>query len=235
MTDSRTPALLILCSLALVPVAEVMADDDLGQVLTRFDEVQNSIQSLSADFTMTTESTLLKDKIVAKGRVYLTKPDAVRWDFSSPEEMRFVISKNEYTGYFPAQKRAERRDIQRWREHLFRFLGLGQASSELSKFYEITIDEAGNDIPATILLMLDPKKQRVRKKMDAVRFWIEESTYMPVRVEYRSKKGDRRVIEFEKVALNPELAAGLYTVELPADVEVTKGFGVFSGFSPSAN
>ena len=126
----------------------------------------------------------------------MTKPDAVRWEFESPEEMRFVIAQNEYTGYFPEQKRAERRDVQRWREQLFRFLGLGQASAELAKFYEITLADEAYRLPGTICLDLDPKKQRVKKRMDSVRFWIDDTTYMPVRVEYKSKKGDRRVIEF---------------------------------------
>jgi len=206
----------------------------LSQILTRFDEVQSGVGSLSADFTMITESTMLKDKLVASGRIYLTKPDSVRWEFDLPEQMRFVISENRYTGYFPEQKRAEKRDIQRWREQLFRFLGLGQASAELSRFYEIRLATNAEEIPGTICLELDPKKQRVKKKMDAVHFWIDDKTYMPVRVEYRSKKGDRRVIDFEKMEVNPQLAADLYSVDLPDDVDVSKGFSAFSGFGPDS-
>jgi len=190
--------------------------------------------SLQADFTMTTESPLLKDALVSTGRIYLTKPDAVRWEFDSPERMRFVIAQGEYTGYFPEQKRAEKRNVERWREQLFRFLGLGQASAELSKFYEITLSAEANQTPGRICLELDPKKQRVKKRMDAVRFWIDASTYMPVRIEYLSKKGGRRVISFREMEVNPQLAADLYSVELPADVDVTRGFSAFSGFGGTA-
>jgi hypothetical protein len=35
---------------------------------------------------------------------------------------------------------------------------------------------------------------------------------------------------FDKVVLNPELSASLYTLDLPADVRVTKGFSALSGF-----
>jgi len=35
------------------------------------------------------------------------------------------------------------------------------------------------------------------------------------------------------MAVNPELAIGLYEVELPSDVKVTKGFSALSGFSAS--
>ena len=206
----------------------------LSQILTRFDEVQSAVGSLSADFTMVTESLMLKDKLVASGRIYLTKPDSVRWEFDSPEQMRFVINENRYIGYFPEQKRAEKRDIQRWREQLFRFLGLGQASAELARFYEIRLARNAAEVPGTICLELDPKKQRVKKKVDAVHLWIDDTTYMPVRVEYRSKKGDRRLIEFERMEVNPQLAADLYHVELPDDVDVSKGFSAFSGFGPDS-
>jgi outer membrane lipoprotein-sorting protein len=223
----------LLCSAAAIATATATGPAaGLSQILTRFDEVQSDVGSLSADFTMTTESMLLKDALVASGRIYLTKPHSVRWEFDSPEEMRFVISENRYTGYFPAQNRAETRDIQRWREQLFRFLGLGQASAELSRFYEIRMAEDAEVVPGTICLELDPKKQRVKKKMDSVHLWIDEHTYLPVRVEYRSKKGDRRLIEFEGMQVNPQLAADLYSVELPAGVDVSRGFSAFSGFGP---
>ncbi len=209
------------------------ADRTLDDVLRHFDAVQTGIRSLSAEFTETTDSALLTETTTAKGRVFLTKPDSVRWEYRTPEEMSFVIRADEYTGYFPARKQAERRDIRRWREQLFRFLGLGQASAELSKFYDLSLGEKADERPGTLLLVMDPKKKRVRKRMDAVHFWIDAKTYLPVRVEYHSTSGNRRVIEFDEVMVNPELAKNLFTVELPADVEVTKGFSALSGFSAS--
>lgn len=207
---------------------------DLNRVLAEFDKVQLSIQTLSARFTETTTNQLLKEPIIAEGRFYMTKPDAIRWEYSSPEEMRFVIARDEYTGYFPARKKAEKRNIQRWREQLFRFFGLGQGSVELGKFYDIRLREAAPDDAGTYLLVLEPKKRRARKRVDEVLFWLDGTTYLPNKVEYRAKNGNRRVIEFREIQLNPDLAAGLYIVELPADVVVTTGFGLPSP-SPGAS
>lgn len=226
------PLSLSICGCLLLSSGPAQAgDDELDDVLRRFDEVSQNIRTLSADFTETTESALLTEAIVAQGRVFLTKPDSVRWEYSSPEEMSFVIRDDEYTGYFPERKRAEQRDIQRWREQLFRFLGLGQASEELLKFYDISLGETAGAGDDPVLLLMDPKKRRVRKHMEEVRFWIDRQTYLPVRVEYASKSGNRRTIEFEHMAVNPELAANLYQVEIPADVEIKKGFSALSGFS----
>jgi outer membrane lipoprotein-sorting protein len=207
---------------------------DLEQVLAEFDAVQNSIQTLSAEFTETTVNSMLKDPIVAEGEFYLTKPDAIRWEYSAPEEMRFVIARDQYTGYFPSQKRAEQRNIKRWSDQLFRFFGLGQGSTELAKFYRLGLEQGDAVEAGTYLLLLEPKKRRARKRVEEVRFWLDESTYLPRRVEYRGNDGNVRTLEFQTISVNPELAAGLYTVELPDDVTVTKGFSGLPNFTPAA-
>ena len=228
----RAVALIAVVLAATAPSPAV----ELDELLVRFDEVQDSIRTMSAEFTETTQSILLKDEIVAKGKVYLTKPAAVRWEYTTPEEMRFVIANDTYTGYFPVRKQAEQRDIQRWGEQLFRFLGIGQTSDELSRFYKIEIanDEESAE-SGTVLLILDPRKRRVRKRMESVRFWIDEQTMLPVRIEYSTNSGSTRVIEFDRIDVNPELSASIYVMDLPPDVEVTKGFSVLSGLSDSAS
>ncbi|MEE8412212.1 MAG: outer-membrane lipoprotein carrier protein LolA [Acidobacteriota bacterium] len=201
---------------------------DLNEVLARFDRVQDGIQTISAEFTETNTNALLNEPIIATGRFFMTKPDAIRWEYTTPEKMSFVISADEYIGYFPARKKAEKRNIQRWSDQLFRFFGIGQGSAELGKFYNIRLREAGDD---TYLLSLIPKRRRVRKRVEEVLFWLDAETYMPKRVEYRAKDGTGRTVEFKNIQINPDLAAGLYHVELPDDVTITDGFSGLSGIS----
>jgi len=217
-----------MCTIGLASAAE------LGEVLKRFDEVQNAVSTLSAEFTETTTNQLLIDPISAEGRFFMTKPDSIRWEYSFPEEMRFVIFQDQYTGYFPKQKRAEKRNIQRWSEHIFRFFGLGQGSQELMKFYEITLDPIHDPASGTFLLILEPTKRRVRKRIPEVRFWLDAETYLPRKVEYRSKSGNARTIEFQEIRLNPDLAASMYHVDIPADVEVSSGFSGLPSWQPDS-
>ena len=222
------PPRVLLSSLIVIAAALPVAATDLNDVLAEFDRVQAGMQTISAEFIETNTSALLNEPIVAKGRFFMTKPDAIRWEYSTPEEMSFVISADEYTGYFPVRKKAEKRNIQRWRDQLFRFFGVGQGSAELGKFYNIRLREAESD---DYLLSLSPKRRRVKKRVDEVLFWLDAKTYLPTRVEYRSKDGTGRTIVFEKILLNPDLAAGLYHVELPDDVTITNGFSGLSGIS----
>jgi outer membrane lipoprotein carrier protein len=220
----RSVCFVALLGCGLVPVVAA----DLNQVLEQFDRVQDGMLTISAEFTETNTSPLLSEPVVATGRFFMTKPDAIRWEYTTPEEMRFVISADEYVGYFPVRKKAEKRNIQRWRDQLFRFFGVGQGSSELGKFYNIRLREADE---TAYLLSLSPKRRRVKKRVDEVLFWLDAKTYLPQRIEYRAVDGTGRIIDFKEIRINPDLAAGLYLVELPDDVTITDGFSGLSGIS----
>jgi outer membrane lipoprotein-sorting protein len=198
-------------------------DAALRETLAGFDRVQATIRALSAEFTETTTSQLLKEPIQAKGRFYLTKPSSVLWEYAEPEVMRFAIANDEYVGYFPQRKRAEKSDVHRWSERIFRIFGLGQTSAELGKFYFIRSADPGPNDPGTRLLVLEPRKRRVRKHVEQVRLWVSATTYLPAKIELSGKDGYVRVIQFHALEVNPDLAAGLYDIEIPAGVTVTNG------------
>ncbi len=212
---------------ATVRAGASRSSDAIAEILPKFDKVQEGIRSLKAEFLETTKNPLLLEPLVARGRFYLTKPGSVLWEYDSPEVMRFAIADHEYVGYFPERKRAERKDVRRWSEHLFRFFGLGQGSAELSKFYDLRVEEGSSDVKGTFLLVLDPKKRRVRKRVEEVRLWVDRETLLPRQVVYVGKDGYRRTIRFQSVQTNPDLSASLYRLEIPPDVTVSTGFTAF--------
>jgi outer membrane lipoprotein-sorting protein len=199
-------------------------DPRLTAVLARFDQVQGGVRSLSADLTRTTASPLFKEPRVAKGRLYLSKPSSVLWEFDSPEPMRFLIAGDSYTGYYPERKRAERQNVQRYSEQIFRFVGVGQTSTELRRTYDLSLAEEGKD---TIVLRLEPRRRRVRKHVEDVRLTIDAATLLPIELAYRTAGGGSEQVSFRNVRVNPDLSASLFRLELPPDVVVTKGFSVF--------
>ncbi len=199
-------------------------DPALQSVLDRFDHVQQGVRSLSADFSQSTTNPLLRESQAAKGRLYMRKPGSVSWEYTIPESMRFVIDEGKYTGYFPGRKKAERRDVHRWTEQIFRFFAVGQVSADLRQFYDIRLEDAGADMKGSILLVLDPTKRRVKKRVENVRLWVDGSTYLPAKVEYVNTQGATRTIVFHNVQVNPDLSASLFNVQIPKDFTVTKGF-----------
>ena len=221
-------SLLAVTLVGAAPARKQKEDPQLAALLARFDQVQSSVRSLSADLTRTTASPLFKEPKVAKGRLYLSKPSSVLWEFDSPEPMRFLIAGNAYTGYYPERKRAERQNIQRYSEQIFRFLGVGQTSSELRRTYDLSLGSAAaEDGKGTVVLVLEPRRRRVRKHVEDVRLTIDAATYLPVRLDYSTAGGGKEQVSFRNVRVNPDLSASLFRLELPPDVVVTSGFSVF--------
>ncbi len=197
---------------------------ELEAVLQRFDRAQAAIRTLRAEFTEVARSELLKEPLVARGELFMTKPDAVMWRYTAPEVAQFLIARDEYVGYFPARKQAERRDIHRWRDQIFRYFGVGQASAELRQTYAIRLDSAGPAAGRPVVLVLEPRKRRLQRHIASIRFWLDPERYLPVQIEYEDADGNRRVVRFEKIEINPELSASLFRIEIPNDVTVTTGF-----------
>jgi outer membrane lipoprotein-sorting protein len=222
--------LLLAGSAAAAPHAERRTraeDPQLAPLLAKFDQVQTSMRSLSADLTRTTVSPLFREPKVAKGRLYLSKPSSVLWEFTSPEPMRFLISGDAYTGYFPERKRAERQNVQRYSEQIFRFVGVGQSSAELRKAYDLSLGTPDEDAKGAWVLVLEPRRRRVRRHLEEARLWIDPATSLPVKFSYRTTGGATETVVFRNVRLNPELSASLFRLDLPSDVVVTTGFSVF--------
>lgn len=230
-SPARTLAILSLVAIPGALQAAPSPSEELNGILERFDRVQLSIRTLSAEFVETTRSPLLKEPIEARGRFYLTKPDSVAWEYTTPESMRFVLANTEYVGVFPERKKAERRDLHRWSERIFRFFGVGQGSEELRKFYEISLGDPGPEMVGHHLLLLEPKKRRVRKNVEEVRLWVDATSLLPTRIDYSGADGNLRSIRFRDLRKNPDLSASLYRVKIPEGYAVSEGFTAFSAAS----
>jgi outer membrane lipoprotein-sorting protein len=198
-------------------------DSATRSLLEHLNTVQARIHTMTADFTDTVRSPVLRAPLVAKGRIYITKPSSVLWEYSQPETMRFVIANDEYVGYFPKRKSAERKNIHRWREQI-RFMSLGQSAEELEEFFDIRLDAAAPAAKGTSVLVLAPTKRRVRKHIEEIRLTVDAGTYLPVQVDWRMPDGSTRVLQLRNVAVNPPISDSLYVVRIPADFKVTTGF-----------
>lgn len=204
----------------------------LATILQTFDETQAATRTLTAAFTERKEIALLKEPVVSKGLFYYTKPDDVLWQYVEPDPRYFVISKNELLSYVPAKKKAEKVSIGLYRDRLLKVLAIGQPSKNLMKYYDLRLEEAGNDVPETHLLVLKPRKRTVKKRIQEVRLWVSRDRCLPLRMQYREPDGDSTTIVFEDVRFNPEIAASVYRISIPKDVQIRRGF---SGMTDKAD
>jgi outer membrane lipoprotein carrier protein len=210
-------------------IAVLTANDPaLEKLLRAFDEAQRTTTTLVAEFTEEKRLKLLEKPVISKGELYFNRPNQVRWEYTSPDRKVFVITEDRYVAYYPALKRAEEVPIRKFvGKRLFRFIGLGQSIDDLGKSYHFRLDTT-DTTPGTQLLVLTPRKKKVRDRMVDLRIWVDSTTHLPKRLQYRETDGDTTTLEFRDLRPNVAVAAGHFRIDLPKDVVVSDTFNGFS-------
>ena len=200
----------------------------VNALLRRFDEAQTHTQTLIASFTERKRLHLLVDEQVQSGTFYYTKPDRFLWEYGQPDKKVFMITSEQLLVYYPNLKKAEEVDISRWSKRILRFFGLGQPTAELRKYYDLTLAE-DPQMPETYLLLLEPTKRRVQKRLDSIRIWIDRDMMIPRQIEYAEADGDSTRFTFRNLEVNSTISPAKYDVKIPPGVQVSNSFSGFTG------
>jgi len=200
----------------------------LEQVLARFDDKQKTTNTLVASFTEHKELKLLEEPVVSQGEFFYTRPNQVRWEYLDPDRKVFVITEDRYTAYYPALKRAEEVPIKKFvGKRLFRFLGVGQSIEDLGKYYDFALADE-SDVPGTYLLLLTPRKKKLRDRVAEMKIWVDGESFLPSRLQYVEADGDTTLLAFTGMKSNIEVSARRFMLDLPQDVVVSQTFNGFS-------
>lgn len=200
----------------------------LEEVLSRFDDKQKSTNTLVASFTERKELQLLEKPVVSQGEFFYTRPNQVRWEYLDPDRKVFVITEDRYTAYYPALKRAEEVPIKKFvGKRLFRFLGVGQSIEDLGKYYDFELAEK-SDVAGTYLLLLTPRKKKLRDRVAEMKIWVDGETFLPSRLQYVEADGDTTLLTFTGMRSNIDISASRFELDLPHDVVVSQTFNGFS-------
>jgi outer membrane lipoprotein carrier protein len=213
---------------AAAPVPSPPEDARLQEVIERFDAAQARIQRISAKFREVKTIALLREPVIQSGRFFHTKPDKFLWEYTHPERKLLMLNGKNIIGYYPVQKRAE--EIRtRFSKKIVKYLGLGSMLQDLTDEYRMSLS-GENDVEGTDLLVLTPKKRRIRKRLAEIRIWLDQEISQPRQMEYLEADGDKTLFTFSGIEINPEISLSKYEITYPEDVEVTKNLsGFFAG------
>jgi outer membrane lipoprotein-sorting protein len=205
----------------------------LREILQRFNTTQESTRSLTASFTEKKNLTLLARPVISTGTFLYSKPTRIKWEYTNPEPRMFLITEDHFLAYYPAQKRAEEVPLGKLAgRRVFRVFGIGQTAEDLEKFFDISLGDAGPE-KGTFLLVLTPKRRRVKDRLQLVRFWVDDETYLPRQLEYVEADGDTTTLTFSNIRVNPEISEARFVVEIPKDVPISNTFSGFTGTTVS--
>lgn len=194
--------------------------EKLVTLLDRVSAVQRKTETLTAHFEQKRSSRILVAPSVSRGRFYYSAPDSVRWEYETPRVMTVLVSGGTVLTYRPAEKRAERIEVGRVQRKFFKFFGVGEPFDELRRFFTFVLGDPGNGAPYE--LMLSPTARQIKKRLKAVEVKVDRDLFLPIAISYTEADGDTTAYAFTDIVVNQPIAQTLFTITLPADVQVVE-------------
>ncbi len=217
---SRLTVTVALSAAMAMPVAaaKVATPTSLDEVIKKVQEQQHKVMTLQADFRQEKELALLSKPEVSTGTFIYGKPNNVLWSYDTPKRVQMLITNGTLTTYYPELNKAERIDVRRFEDRIFRYMGASGAIDELGRYFDFTFTNKPSE-PAYVL-DLNPKTGAVAKRVRRIKIWIDKASYLTSKIEYVEGDGDITRYEFRNIRINVPVAQNLFVLNLPSNVRV---------------
>ena len=107
------------------------------------------------------------------------------------------------------------------------FLGLGQKLSYLSDYFTVSLGDS-KEMAGTIFLALQPRRTGMKKRMQGLYIWVDQSSYLPRQVQWVERSGDIWTLELGPLALNQPLPPSVTGFKLPEGIPLRSEFSFFA-------
>ncbi len=208
--------LAILVFLLMIPLpAKGTTPMGVEEVVKRLKEVQDKTKDFSADLYQEKKVSLLRDKIISRGRIRFKKPDKVSIEFFHPESSQMVFDGKTVLLYYKEEKMAERYSF-RSTPAMERYLFFSRDPFQ-EKLAEWRILE---DRESSLVLEIVPKvKDPLFVK---TRLRVSKKDWMVVGMEMIEKNGDTTSLRYSNMKVNTGLTDSDFEIRLPKDVNITE-------------
>jgi outer membrane lipoprotein-sorting protein len=190
----------------------------LETVIKKIQEQQKRTSTLQADFRQEKELALLAKPEVSTGTFIFSRPSTVLWTYTAPKRVQMVIADGAMTTYYADLGKAERIDVKRFEDRIFKYMGASGAIDELARYFDFTFTDAKSK--PVFVLDLTPKNRAVSKRVQRIKLWIDKTTYLTSKIEYIEGDGDITRYEFTNIRINEPVPNSRFALQLPATVRV---------------
>lgn len=185
------------------------------EVVKRIKESREKIRDFSADLLQEKKLSLLKEKVVSKGKIRLKMPDKIFIEFFHPEASQMVYDGKTFLLYFKEEKMAERYQVQgNPMVEKFLLFSRDPFQEQLAQW------RIAEDREAFLVLEILPK---VRDPLFIkTRMSILKKGWMITGMELVEKNGDTTTFRYSNIKVNTGLSDSDFQIQLPKEVKITE-------------
>ncbi len=184
-------------------------------IISNLEKKLQEIKSLEADFIQIYFPAYESQGIKEKGRLYLRRPDQMRWDYFEPEKKCFLLKGDILLSYFFEDKQIVRQPLD---EEIIKqsILGLLTGKTKLLDLYsaEIIARDAKSQ---SITLKLEPLEDQ---EITKVLLEIDTRRWLIVKIVFYEASGVRQEFLFSRHKFNPTLSPKIFDIPVPEDWEI---------------
>jgi outer membrane lipoprotein carrier protein len=226
----RAIAPLLLTALCVVPLVAQQVDPRdpdlaperrLDVLIERMRDEQESLHTLQADFVQQRESSMLLEPSEATGTFFYAAPDRVRWEYRTPDPISMVIVNDRMTTWYRDLDRAEQVDIGRQSQRILEYLGAGSSLATLLEYFDVRLHQPQRG-SAPLELELEPRFERIAKRLSGMSLWVDSELFLPVRLRYVEADGDVTDYRFNNFRLNREIPDERFQLDMPGSVAIRR-------------
>jgi len=175
-----------------------------------------SLRSLRAEFEQSYYSASLSTPLLEKGKLYLQKPDLMRWEYGEPERNVFVYKEGVSLAYFPEDNQLFRHTLSP-EEKEWAIFSLLTGRARITDAYAIEPAEFPSDRKSPVQIKLTPKSEG---EISYILLEADPGTWLLDKAIFLDWAGNKQEFHFRAFKLNPRIDPETFELDVPADCEV---------------
>jgi outer membrane lipoprotein carrier protein len=192
------------------------AQESARDIVTKVEQTLASLQSFQADFEQTYYSTTVSNPLKEKGRVYLKKPDEMRWEYQDPEKKVIVFKEGLLLTFMPEDNQLFRQKLAK-EQYDTEILALLAGKAHLADKYLIEPNPFPGEGGHASQLKLTPKEEG---EYTYLLLEVDKKAWLIRKAIFFDWAGNKNEFIFGKIRTNTQLPANLFEIKVPPDCEI---------------
>lgn len=196
--------------LSLLSLASFAQSSDGERIAAKVAESGAGIVSISCDFVQTKRSAMLENELVSRGKMWFTKPDKLRWEYTSPYSNLFIM--NGEKALLKNEKGSSLTDVKKNRMVKgISSMVMGCISGEWlrdSRAFGVEAVERDGEWVA----VLTPRRGELKQMWTSLELRFDPSSGTAKGIRMNGASGDCTVIEFRNVEMNRPVPSDVFSL-----------------------
>jgi len=204
-----TIAAAMLTIASLPSMAAQQSTDPLDDLFARGRAAQASAKTLTAAFSDTSVSRLLRDPLVATGTLVATMPLRVVMNYTTPTVKTVALDDKHMVIAWPSGRNREDLDISDIQRRVQKYF-TDASPKQLRELFTITLSSGAKDNLYT--LEMAPRRKPIAEGVDRLRIWIDRDRLLMQKMTLDFPGGDSKTLELHDVRTNVPVDEGAFAI-----------------------